>query len=119
MASIMWAKLKELYEPHDGTTKLHTLGALFNMCMLLEEEDVSAFLGTWEKVMNDAITTTNVIPKDITIGLILNKLLESWGTFTTMNNIKSLPELLTMILHEDIQRQKSSKSTNGHGCFSQ
>ena len=26
----MWAKLKELYEPHDGTTKLHTLGAFFN-----------------------------------------------------------------------------------------
>ena len=30
----LWAKLKELYEPHDGTTKLHTLGALFNMCVL-------------------------------------------------------------------------------------
>ena len=29
-AAAMWAKLKELYEPHDGTTKLHTLGALFN-----------------------------------------------------------------------------------------
>ena len=46
MASIMWAKLKELYEPHHGTTKLHTLGASFNMCLLLEEEDVSAFLAT-------------------------------------------------------------------------
>ena len=30
----LWAKLKELYEPHDGTTKLHTLGALFNMCVM-------------------------------------------------------------------------------------
>ena len=27
----MWQKLKELYDSHDGTTKLHTLGALFNM----------------------------------------------------------------------------------------
>ena len=30
----MLAKPKALYEPHDGTTKLHTLGALFNMCVL-------------------------------------------------------------------------------------
>ena len=69
MATAMWAKLKELYEPHDGTTKLHTLGALFNMCPLLEEENVSTFLVTQEKVMNNAIGATNLIPKDITIGL--------------------------------------------------
>ena len=42
----MWTKLKELYEPHDGTAKLHTLGALFNMCVLQENEDVSTFIAT-------------------------------------------------------------------------
>ena len=57
--------------------------------------------------MDDAITVGNLIPEDIRIGLILNKLPESWGTLTTMNsNIKSLPELLTKIRHEDIRRQK-------------
>ena len=45
-AAAMWAKLKELYEPHDGTTKLHTLATLFNMCVLQEEEDVPTFLST-------------------------------------------------------------------------
>ena len=30
----MWAKLKEVYEPPDGTTKLHTLTTLFNMWVL-------------------------------------------------------------------------------------
>ena len=59
--------------------------------------------------MDDAITIGNLIPEDIKIGLILNKLPESWGTFTTMNNnIKSLPELLTKICHEDIRRQKKA-----------
>ena len=57
--------------------------------------------------MDDAITVGNLILEDIKIGLILDKLPESWGIFTTMNNnIKSLPELLTKICHEDIQRQK-------------
>ena len=98
----MWAKLKELYEPHDGTTKLHTLGALFNMCVLQEEEDVSNFLATWEEAMDHAITVGNLIPKDIKIGLILNKHPKSCGTFITMsNNIKSLSELPTKIHHED------------------
>ena len=84
-----------LYKPHDGTTKLHTLGALFNMCVLLEEEDVCTFQATWEEAMDDAITVGNLIREDIKIGLILKKLPESWGTFTTMNNnIKSLPEYL-------------------------
>ena len=36
----MWAKLEELYKPHDGTTQLHALGALFNMCVFQEQEDV-------------------------------------------------------------------------------
>ena len=37
----MQTKLEELYEPDDGTTKLHTLGALFNMCVFQEEEDIN------------------------------------------------------------------------------
>ena len=86
---------RAIYEPHDGTTKLNTLGALFNMCVLLEEEDVCTFQATWEEAMDDAITVGNLIPEDIKIGLILNKLPESWETFTTMNNnIKSLPKYL-------------------------
>ena len=56
-----------LYKPHDGTTKLHTLGALFNMCVLQEEEDVSTFLATWEEAMDDVITADNLIPEDIKI----------------------------------------------------
>ena len=39
----MWAKLKQQYEPWDGTTKLHTLATLFNICVLQEEEDVPTF----------------------------------------------------------------------------
>ena len=34
MGAITWATLKELYKPHDGMTKLHTLDILFNMYML-------------------------------------------------------------------------------------
>ena len=105
----MWEKLKELYEPHDGTTKLHTLDALFNMCVSQEEEEFFIFLATYEEAMDDAITASNLIPQDIKIGLEQNKLLELWGKFITMNsNIKSLPKLLTKILHEEIQRQKKA-----------
>ena len=64
----MWAKLKELYEPHDGTTKLHTLATMFNMCVLQEEEDVPTFLSTWEAAMDDATTVGNCISEDIKIG---------------------------------------------------
>ena len=103
----MWAKLKELYEPHDGMTKLHTLGALLIMCVcvLWKEGDVSTFQATWEEAMDDAIAVGNLISKDIKIGLILKEIPESWKTFTTMNNIKSLPESLIKILQEVIQRQ--------------
>ena len=107
----MWEKLKELYEPHDGTTKLHTLDASFNMCVSQEEEEFFIFLATYEEAMDDAITASNLIPQDIKIGLEQNKLLELWGKFITMNsNIKSLPKLLTTIRHEDTRRQE--KVTN-------
>ena len=109
MAVAMWAKLNELYKPHDGATKLHALGALLNMCVLQVQEDVSTFLTTWEEAMEDVISAGNLIQEDIKIGLILKKLLESWGTFTAMkSNIKSLPDLLTKIRHEDVQRQKKA-----------
>ena len=60
-------KTERLYKPHDGMIKLHTLGALFNMCVLQEEEDVSTFLATWEEAMDDVITADNLIPEDIKI----------------------------------------------------
>ena len=57
--------------------------------------------------MEVVITVNNLIPEDIKIGLMQNKLPESWGSFTTMNrNIESLPKLLTNILYEDISRQE-------------
>ena len=110
-AAAMWAKLKELYEPQDGTTKLHTLATLFNMCVLQEEEDVPTFLSTWEAAMDDATTAGNCISEDIKIGLVLSKLPESWGTFITMHSsTATLSELLTKIRHEDIRRQKKNNA---------
>ena len=107
----MWAKLKELYEPQDCTTKLHTLATLFNMCVLQEEEDVPTFLSLWEATMDDATTADNSISEDIKIGLVLNKLPESWGTFITMHSsTATLSKLLTKICHEDIQRQKKNNA---------
>ena len=95
-AAAMWAKLKELYEPQDGTTKLHTLATLFNMCVLQEEEDVPTFLSTWEAAMDDATTAGNCISEDINIGLELSKLPESWGTFITMR--RSIPTLSKLLI---------------------
>ena len=107
----MCAKLKELYEPHDGTTKLHTLATLFNMCVLQEEEDVPTFLSTWEAAMDDATTVGNCISEDIKIGLVLSKLPNSWGTFITKHSsTTTLSELLTKILHEDIRQQKKNNA---------
>ena len=60
-------KLKDLYHPHDGTTKLHTLDASFNMCVSQEEEEFFIFLATYEEAMDDAITADNLIPEDIKI----------------------------------------------------
>ena len=45
--------------------------------------------------MMDVISEDNLIPKDIKIGLILDKLPELWGTFTTMNNNIKFQSLLT------------------------
>ena len=106
----MWAKRKELYEPHDGTTKLHTLATLFNI-FVLQEEDVSTFLSTWEAAMDDATTASNCISEDIKIGLVLSKLPNSWGTFITKHSsTTTLSELLTKILHEDIRPQKKNNA---------
>ena len=69
----MWAKLDKLNEPHDGMTKLHTLGALFNMRVLHKEEDVCTFLATSTESMDDVITANNDFPEYIRISLILNK----------------------------------------------
>ena len=30
----MWTKLRELFDPQDGTTKIHTLATLFHMSIL-------------------------------------------------------------------------------------
>ena len=32
---------------------IHALGALFNMCVMQEEEYVSTFLATWEEAMDN------------------------------------------------------------------
>ena len=52
--TILCAKLRNnvKFEPQDGTTKIHTLATLFNMCVLQEEEDVPTFLSTWEATMD-------------------------------------------------------------------
>ena len=57
MVVAKWEKFTKLYEPHDGTTKLCTYGALFIMFVKLEEEDVSTFLAS----MDDVITADHLI----------------------------------------------------------
>ena len=42
-ATEMWSKLKQMFEPQDGTTRIHTLATLFHMC-ILSEEDVLTFI---------------------------------------------------------------------------
>ena len=31
-ANTMWTKVKELYAPQDGKTRIHSLATMFNMC---------------------------------------------------------------------------------------
>ena len=67
-----------MFEPQDGTTRIHTLATLFHMCVFHEEEDGLTFLDTWETYLEEAATTGN--------GVLLSKLSESWKTFITMNS---------------------------------
>ena len=56
-ATEMWSKLKQMFEPQDGTTRIHTLATLFhNVCVLQEEEDVLTCLDTWETYLEEATT---------------------------------------------------------------
>ena len=60
--TILCAKLRNnvKFEPQDGTTKLHTLATMFNMCVLQEEaDDPTYFLSNSEATMDDATTITN------------------------------------------------------------
>ena len=78
-ATEVWSKLKlQMFEPHDGITRIHTLATLFHMCVFHEEEDGLTFLDTWETYLEEAATTGN--------GVLLSKLSESWKTFITMNS---------------------------------
>ena len=102
----MWSKLKQMFEPQDGTTRIHTLATLFHMCVLQEEEDVLTFLDTWETYLEEATTVGNENSEEMKIGLLLSKLPESWSTFVTMNSQgNSLSDLIIKIRHEKLRRQ--------------
>ena len=73
----MWSKVKQMFEPQDGTTRIHTLPTLFHMWVLQEEENVLTFLDTWEIYLEEAIIAGNEISKEMKIELLLSKLLES------------------------------------------
>ena len=99
----MWSKLKQTFEPQDGTTRIHTLATLFHMCNLQEEEDVLTFLDTWETYLEEATTTGKEISKEMKIGLLSSNLLESWNTFITMSSEgNSLSNLITKVRHENL-----------------
>ena len=96
-----------MFEPQDGTTRIHTLATLFhNVCVLQEEEDVLTFLDTWETYLEEATIAGNEILEEMKIGLLLSKLLESWNTFITMNSQGNfLSNLITKVLHENLRRE--------------
>ena len=95
-----------MFEPQDGTTRIHTLPTLFHMWVLQEEENVLTFLDTWEIYLEEAIIAGNEISEEMKIELLLSKLLESWSTFVTMNSQgNSLSDLITKIRHEKLRRQ--------------
>ena len=92
-----------MFEPQDGTTRIHTLPTLFHMWVLQEEENVLTFLDTWEIYLEEAIIAGNEISEEMKIELLLSKLLESWSTFVTMNSQgNSLSDLITMTRHEKL-----------------
>ena len=68
----MWSKLKQMFEPQDGTTRIHTLATMFHMCVLQKEEDVLTFLDTWETYLEEATTAGNEISEEMKIGLLLS-----------------------------------------------
>ena len=43
----MWLKLKQMFEPQDGITRILTIATMFHMCVLQEdEEEILTFLDT-------------------------------------------------------------------------
>ena len=117
----MWSKLKQMFEPQDDTTRIHTLATMFHMCVLQEEEDVLTFLDTWETYLEEATTARKEISEEMKIGLLFNKLPKSWSTFVTMNSQgNSLSHLITKIRHEKLRRQlkESTRSLAMTASFS-
>ena len=52
----IWEKLKTQYEPQTDAAQVHTLRAYVTLTMK-EEDDVDNFLTTWQKKLDDTITS--------------------------------------------------------------
>ena len=56
-ANTMWTKVKELYAPQDGKTRIHSLATMFNMCVF------PTFFSNRVATMDDATIVNNCILK--------------------------------------------------------
>ena len=75
MRATTWATLKELYKPHDGMTKLHSLGRYIIQYVYVVGRGRCFYLPSY--LGGYVITVSNLIPEDIKTGLIANKLPKS------------------------------------------
>ena len=82
----IWEKLKTQYEPKTDAAQVHTLHAYVTFTMK-EEEDVDNFLTTWEKKLDDTITSGLDISDKLQRCLLLGVLPSFWSSFVTTQNL--------------------------------
>jgi hypothetical protein len=78
----MWEHLQNMYEPTNDAQQAHMLQALMNYKMM-DEQSITEFLATWQKKLDNVLTSgLEIVPKLEKI-LMLGALTPSWATFRT------------------------------------
>ena len=93
---------------------MHTLHAYVTF-IVKEEEDVDNFLATWEKKLDDTITSGLDISDKLQRCLLLSALPSSWSSFVTTQNLNkkaTVEDLMGDIRQEDSMRKTRRKHIN-------
>ena len=110
----IWEKLKTQYEPQTDAAQVHTLRAYVTFTMK-EEDDVDNFLTTWEKKLDDTITSGLDISDKLQRCLLLGALPSSWSSFVTTQNLNkkaTVEDLMGDIRQEDSMRKIREENTS-------
>ena len=109
----MWAYLKKIHQPSDGTTNFFSFRTLMNLQMN-EGEYIDNFINKWQKQLDVAISAGNNIDELSKCEILMGALPQSWMTFVSIHSEDkdlTLQNVIAKLKQDELRRRRTSSQT--------